>query len=400
MQRGLSGHYESSVAAGEACRAFVPDVLPPQPPIAMSDTLREKWDAAHVTLGRLDSILMLLPHAELFLYGYVRKEAVLSSQIEGTQSSLTDLLLYENDAAPGVPLDDVQEVSCYVDALYAGMERVQEGWPISTPLLLELHRVLLHHGRGAGKAPGEFRRVQNWIGGQSPSEAVFIPPPPQHVGECWSQLEKFINNVPGRTPSLLKAALAHVQFETIHPFHDGNGRLGRLLIALTLMQDRLLAEPMLYLSLYFKAHRDTYYQLLQEVRETGDWERWLEFFADAVNDTGAQATQLIKALHDKVGADTIRVQGLGRLSGSALRILLAFAHRPISNVLQLHKETHLSVPTINKILRALQDDIGLVEELTGGQRGRVFVYRDYLDILSRTELEPELKPTKQNGAAK
>jgi Fic family protein len=384
MKRGETGVWEPSVGAGEACLAFIPQSLPPQPPIDMSEALREKWDAAHVALGRLDSIATLLTDRDLFLYSYVRQEAVLSSQIEGTQSSLTDLLIYESHALPGSPLDDVQEVSCYVNALYKGIERVREGWPIATPLVLELHAALLHHGRGASKAPGEWRRTQNWLGGHSPSTAVFVPPPPQRVLDCWSGLEKFINNVPMRTAPLLRTALVHVQFETIHPFLDGNSRLGRLLIPLMLMKEGLLSEPLLYLSLYFKKHRDAYYDLLQSVRETGDWEAWLDFFADAVVQTATQAVATVRALHELVQADSARVRELGRISGSALPVLLCLARRPIANASQVQQETKLSLPTVNNALRALQK-ASIVGELTGAQRGRLFVYNAYLDTLVRIE---------------
>lgn len=382
MKRGESGTWEASIAGGENVRAFLPHPLPPAPPLEFSSALREKWDTAHLTLGRLDSVTTLLPNAHLFLYSYVRKEAVLSSQIEGTQSSLADLMLYENDAAPGVPLDDVEEVSCYVRALNFGLGRVREGWPVSYPFVLELHRELLSSGRGAKYSPGEFRRTQNWVGGAKASEATYIPPPPQRVADCWSDLEKFWNDVPTRHAPLLKAALAHVQFETIHPFLDGNGRLGRLLIALTLVRENLLAEPLLYLSLYLKAHRARYYELLQSVRENGDWEEWLEFFADAVISTGAESVQTARALNDLIAEDASRLRTIGRAAGSALRVQQALARRPLSSAGDLKIETGLSLPTVHSALRTLEN-AAIVQELTGGQRGQLFVYREYLNILNR-----------------
>lgn len=387
MERGETGRYEASVCNGQTCRAFVPDALPPAPPLQLDGDLRERWDAAHLALGRLDSVTMLMHDPQLFLYAAIRKEAVLSSGIEGTQSSLSDLLLYENDAAPGVPLNDVREVLCYVQALTTGLARIREGWPISTPLLWELHATLLREGRGANAAPGEFRRVQNWISGRN--GFAFVPPPPQAVPQCWSDLEKFFNDVatradvPTRHAPLLKAALGHVQFETIHPFHDGNGRLGRLLIPLILLRENLVSEPMLYLSLHFKTHRDEYYELLQNVRETGDWERWLAFFADAVISTANGATQTIRELHALIERDATRLRELGRLAGSAQRILRALARRPISSAATLRVETDLSAPTVQKLISELRK-AGLVHELTGQKRGRVYVYSEYLNVLNRS----------------
>ena len=249
MKRDLQGHYVTISTVGEEARAFVPAPLPPTPPIDWTPALRSKFDQALLALGRLDSVSMLLPDTSLFLYMYVRKEAVLSSMIEGTQSSLSDLLLFELDEAPGVPLDDVREVSNYVAALDQGLRLLKEGLPLSLRLIREVHGVLLAKGRGSKLAPGEFRRSQNWIGGTRPGNAAFVPPPAGDVLECMSRLERFLNDLPEPTPVLLKAALAHVQFETIHPFLDGNGRVGRLLIILLLCEQQVLREPMLYLSL-------------------------------------------------------------------------------------------------------------------------------------------------------
>jgi Fic family protein len=220
---------------------------------------------------------------------YVRKEALLSSQIEGTQSSLSDLLLFENEEIPYVPLDDVAEVSNYVAAMEHGLKRLREGFPLSLRLIREMHAILLHSGRGASKQPGEFRRSQNWIGGTRPGNALFVPPPPDQLNECLDAFEKFLHMDDPQLPPLIKAGLAHVQFETIHPFLDGNGRLGRLLITLMLCEASALREPILYLSLYFKARRSDYYRLLQEVRENGAWEAWMEYFLTGVRETASQA---------------------------------------------------------------------------------------------------------------
>jgi len=250
MNRGLTGNYTPTVAGGIACQAFVPMSLPPLPALDISGKLQARLNEALIALGRLDAISTLLPDAKLFLYSYVRKEAVMSSQIEGTQSSLSDLMLYEMEGQPGVPMDDVQEVSCYVNALTLGVERIRQGHPISFRLLTEVHQALMTSGRGTQRGPGEFRRNQVWIGGHRADEATFVPPPANQLANCWAALEQFINDVPEPTAPVIKAALAHVQFETIHPFMDGNGRLGRLLIPLILVEAGILKEPLLYLSVF------------------------------------------------------------------------------------------------------------------------------------------------------
>ncbi len=257
------GRYVVGVHSPEPFRAFVPHPLPPHPALQLDTELYDLIEQANRALGRLDGVTMLLPDISLFLYLYIRKEALLSSQIEGTQSSLSDLLLFESSEAIGVPLDDVQEVSNYVAAMNYGLERLRGGFPLSLRLLRDIHAVLLAKGRGSDKTPGEFRRSQSWIGGTRPGNASFVPPPPEEVIACMGALEKFLHDDPVRTPTLIKAALAHVQFETIHPFLDGNGRLGRLLITFLLCAEGAVSEPLLYLSLYFKTHRTKYYELLQ-----------------------------------------------------------------------------------------------------------------------------------------
>ena len=278
MERGLQGYYMPSTTTPEPVLAFVPRPLPPMPPLQLDGNMYDLIELANRALGRLDGLTTLLPEPSLFLYFYVRKEALLSSQIEGTQSSLSDLLLYEIEEVPGVPLDDVQEVSRYVAALNHGLARLKNGFPLSLRLIREIHKVLLSGGRGSEREPGEFRRSQNWIGGTRPGNALFVPPPPIEVMPCLGDLENFLHDRPERTPVLIKAALSHVQFERIHPFLDGNGRLGRLLITILLCAEGALSEPLLYLSLYFKTHRQVYYDLLQQVRFEGDWEEWLRFF--------------------------------------------------------------------------------------------------------------------------
>jgi Fic family protein len=385
MDRGLTGHYLPSIAGGQHCQAFVPTSLPPKPPLKLSTSLQRKINLAMLELGRLDSICTLLPDESLFLYSYVRKEAVMSSQIEGTQSSLSDLMLYEMAGQPGVPMDDVQEVSCYVNALNLGVKRVDEGHPITFRLVTELHQVLMASGRGINRGPGEFRKNQVWIGGASPEYAVFIPPPATHIAECWSVLEQFINDVPEPTDPLIKAALVHVQFETIHPFMDGNGLLGRLLIPLILLKAKVLNQPLLYLSVFFKKHRQTYYEHLQQVRTKGDWEGWLAFFVDAVATTAAEAVFVTQQLNQLRIRDKKNVLALGRITSSANQVLDAMFETPVANINKLVERTGLTPVTIGRVLDALEVQLGIVKELTGKKRNRIYAYTEYIHILNRDD---------------
>lgn len=386
MKRELQGRYVTISTVGEKAQAFVPAPLPPRPPIHWTPELRSKFDQALLALGRLDSVSTLLPDTSLFLYMYVRKEAVLSSMIEGTQSSLSDLLLFELDQEPGVPLDDVREVSNYVAALDHGLRLLEKGLPLSLRLFREIHGVLLTKGRGSNQTPAEFRRSQNWIGGTRPGNAAFVPPPAEEVLECMSKLELFLHDQPEPTPVLLKAALVHVQFETIHPFLDGNGRLGRLLITLLLCEQKVLREPMLYLSLYFKAHRQYYYELLNNVRTTGDWEAWLDFFAEAVIVTATQAVETAQQLLDLSNQDRDKISGLGRAAASTLQIHRALMEHPIATSGSLVKKTGITPATVNKALGHL-GQLGIVKELTAQKRNRLFSYAGYIEIMSRgTEL--------------
>jgi Fic family protein len=376
-----AGTYRLCSVASESYQAFLPRPLPPEPPLVLDAGHRELIEKATLALGRLDGITTLFPQIPLFLYSYVRKEALLSSQIEGTQSSFADLLLFENHAAPGVPLDDVQEVSNYVAAMTYGLERLREGFPLSLRLIREIHAVLLSHGRGAHKAPGEFRRSQNWIGGSRPGTARYVPPPPDVLMDCLGALEKFLHDDPVATPTLIKAALVHVQFETIHPFLDGNGRLGRLLITLLLCAEGVLAEPVLYLSLHFKTNRATYYELLQKVRVEGDWEEWLCFFLTGVRETAEQAVQTVKTLLQLFEEDRDRIKTLGRPAGSALHLHHYLQEWPLIAIPKAARDLGLSEPTVTTSLRHLQH-LGIVRELTGKPRDRQFVYDRYLAILS------------------
>jgi len=381
MKRGLTGYYTPlPSAAGENARAFVPKPLPPEPALKLDVEIQHLVERAMLALGRLDGLATVLPEPAIFIYSYVRKEAVLSSQIEGTQSSLSDLLLFEMEGLAGVPLDDVQEVSNYVAAMNYGLERLKE-LPLSFRLLKEIHRVLLAKGRGSKKEPGEFRRSQNWVGGTRPGNAIFVPPPPDHLGECLGALEKFLHNDPVKTPLLIKAALAHVQFETIHPFLDGNGRLGRLLITFLFCAEGALREPLLYLSLYFKQHRQQYYDLLQSVRLNGDWEAWLRFFLTGVEETANQAAQTARSLMQLAAADEKRTQAIGKAAGSALRVHRLLQTQPIISVAIASKELNLSPPTVTAALGHLQK-LGIVHETTGRNYGRLYAYTEYLKNLN------------------
>ena len=380
MKRGLSGEYSTLVIGGEPVNAFVPRPLPPKPILTVDPKLREALDQALLALGRLDSVTTLLPDTQLFLYMYVRKEAVLSSRIEGTQSSLSDLLLFELDEAPGVPIDDVVEVSNYVAAMQHGHDRLRQGFPLSNRLLREVHNLLLATGRGSDRDPGAFRRSQNWIGGTRPGNAAFVPPPADRVEECMAALEKFLHDEPEPTPVLLKAALAHLQFETIHPFLDGNGRVGRLLIPLILCQEKVLREPLLYMSLYLKQHRARYFELLSTVRLTGDWESWVLFFAEGIREMADGAVATARKLEQVAVEDRFRIAALGRISGSALRIHQAMQRRPLVSIPHLVGETRLSAPTAASALAAL-GKAGIVREITGRKRNRLYSYERYLTIL-------------------
>jgi cell filamentation protein, protein adenylyltransferase len=381
MKRGETGRYETTVVGGETVRAFVPAPLPPAPPLAFDAPLHTALENAVLALGRLDGVSTLLPDTSLFLYTYVRKEAVLSSQIEGTQSSLSDLLLFELDEAPGVPLDDVTEVSNHVAALDHGLARVRDGFPLSNRLIREIHGVLLSSGRGSGKSPGEFRRSQNWIGGTRPGNARFVPPPHMAVAECMAALEKFLNAENDALPVVVRAGLAHVQFETIHPFLDGNGRVGRLLITFLFCHTGVLREPLLYLSLYFKQHRQEYYDLLDRVRRDGDWEAWLTFFLEGVRVTADGAVATAQRVTETFREDRLRIEPAGRRAGSALRVHEALKSRPILSLNAIRERTKLSFPAVSTAMDLLVE-FGIARELTGKRRNRLFVYDRYLAILN------------------
>jgi Fic family protein len=380
LKSNRAGFLVNCSTAGESFKAFVPNALPPVPALDLTGEHFDRLERANRALGKLDGLSRFLPDVSLFVYWFVRKEAVLSSQIEGTQSSLSDLLLYEQKEMPGVPLEDVEEVSRYVAAVNHGVKRLREGFPLSLRLLREVHEVLLETGRGSTKQPGEFRRSQNWIGGTRPGNARFVPPPVENLSNCLSDLEKFLHDQPEKTPTLIKAALSHVQFETIHPFLDGNGRVGRLLITLILCAENAVSEPTLYLSLYFKRHREIYYELLQKVRTAGAWEEWLLFFLEGVEMAAEEAVRTATQVLEIFAEDRIKIESLGRAAGNALRVHSLLQRKPVVSVAAATDDLNLSAPTVRSAIDNLQN-IGLVSEATGKKRDRLFVYSRYLDIL-------------------
>jgi Fic family protein len=377
----MTGSYMQLGDAAESYKAFLPNPLPPDPPLAFDEKDQTLFQDASLALGRLDGLSAVLPDPSHFIYPYIRKEAVLSSEIEGTQASLSDLLLFESHAQPGVPLDDVQEVSNYVAAMNHGLKRLRENFPVSLRLIREIHGVLMSKGRGSGMAPGEFRRTQNWIGGSRPGNARFVPPPPYEVQSRMGTLEKFLHNQPVRTPTLLKAALAHVQFETIHPFLDGNGRVGRLLITLIMCAEGVLAEPLLYLSVYFKKHRDEYYRLLQAVRTDGSWEDWVRFFLTGVLETSNQAVMMAKSIQILFAEDRAKIEKLGHASGSALRLFHVMQKQLVIVPSRARLQIGVSVPTINSAISRLVK-LRILKEVTGKSRGQVFIYSRYSELLN------------------
>lgn len=373
------GSYIRFRTVDESYSAYVPKPLPPVPALAMEGLLT-LLDKANLALGRLDALGQALPDASLFLYMYVRKEAVLSSQIEGTQSSLSDLLEFEVTEVPGVPVDDVTEVSNYVAAMNHGLKRLAEDFPLSLRLLREIHEVLLSHGRGERQCPGEFRRSQNWIGGTRPGNAAYVPPPPEQMLECLSDLEKFIHDE--KLPVLVKAALVHVQFESIHPFLDGNGRLGRLLITLILCAEGVLHAPLLYLSLYFKSHRKLYYDHLTLVRETGDWEEWITFFLKGVIQTANQAADAAKQITELFKTNEQKIRRLGKASISILQLHAYLEKQAVSDTGKAVEATGLTLPTVIRSFNELEK-LGIVHETSGRQRRRMYVYSEYLNLLNQ-----------------
>lgn len=375
-------HYVSSTLSGERVRAFVPPPLPPSPQGLDLPSLQAILAEANQAVGRLDGMTSALPDLKLFLYSYVRKEAVLSSQIEGTQSSLSDLLLYENAGTPGVPLDDVQEVSNYVAALNHGLKRMRDGFPLSLRLIREIHEVLLSKGRGSHAQPGQFRRSQNWIGGSRPGNAAYVPPPPEYVMECMGQLEMFLHQEAPSLPLLIRAGLVHAQFESIHPFLDGNGRVGRLLITFMLCAEDVLREPVLYLSLFFKKHRRLYYDRLNGTRENEGWTEWLDFFLQGVRDTANQAARMAGKIDKLFQSDKEKIERFGRGASSALSVYKYAQVNPLFSIRNAAREAKISFPTASSAVTRMTE-AGILRESSGKRRDRLFLYERYLDLLNQ-----------------
>lgn len=375
------GTYIRCGGSGEYYQAFIPPALPPLPPINLVP-LQKYLSAANQALGKLDGVSDILPNSNLLLYYYVRKEAVLSSQIEGTQSSLSDLLLYESNEVPSVPLDDVVEVSSYVAALEHGLQRVQSGFPLSLRLIREMHTILLSKGRGSNKQPGEFRTSQNWIGGSRPGNAAFVPPPPDRLMECLDYFEKYLHQEERPYISLIDAGLIHVQFETIHPFLDGNGRIGRLLITFFLIMMGDLRQPNLYLSLFFKNNRSSYYERLSAVRSTGDWEGWLEFFLIGVSETANQVVETSKTVSELFKADVEKIKTLKRASVSARQVHELLQKKAIVNATNAAKVLGVSIPTVRTALNHLKD-LGIVKDISGSGKERLHIYAALVELLEK-----------------
>jgi Fic family protein len=378
-----SGVLVQVVAGDEGYSAFRPRPLPPHPPLLVDAELQGLLDRANQAIGRLDGITLLLPDPDQFLYTFIRKEAVLSSQIEGTQSSLSDLLLFENDATPGIPREDAEETANYVAAMDYGLSELDRegGLPLANRLLRNVHRELLRTGRGATKNPGEFRREQVWLGGSRPSRALFVPPPWTDVENAMAQLEKFVHDEPVATPILIKAALAHAQFEMIHPFLDGNGRVGRLLITFLLCAEGVLKQPLLYLSLYFKRNREGYYDHLQRVRTHGAWEDWLRFFLDGVIEVADSTTETTRGVVRMVERDRQRIHGLGRGAATAHRVHDYAARYVVLRAPSVATALGLTEPPVYAAIARLEA-AGILREATGRRRGKLYVYDEYLALLN------------------
>ncbi|MUG96881.1 Fic family protein [Scytonema sp. UIC 10036] len=364
-------------------KAFIPNPLPPVPKIDVDDEMLQLLSMADRALGRLDGSTDALPNPDLFVFMYVRKEAVLSSQIEGTQASLIDILEFESHTVEPDNPQDVTEVANYISAINYGLKRL-ESLPVSLRLIREIHKELMKSGRGSEKEPGEFRRSQNWIGpgGCSLKEATYVPPPPHEMADSLNNLEKFLHDS-SPMADLIKIGLAHAQFETIHPFQDGNGRAGRLLITFLLCEKRILKRPLLYISYYFKKFRLEYYDRLQSIRDNGDWEGWLKFFFKGVYEVAQEASTVARQIINlkETHSQIVREHMGNRKSGSALTLLEKLYFKPIFNVDSAAEITQLSYPNANKLIKELCD-MGLLKEITGNKRNRSFVYSPYLSIFN------------------
>lgn len=383
-----TGTYVTTTTLGEAVQAFVPHALPPADLPLAADSYTATNHRAEMALARLGGVAGLVPSVDWLLYSAIRKEALLTSQIEGTQATLTDLF---DDEAGQVLANtaDVEEVTNYLRAfrLVRDNLRSEAGLPISVRLLCDAHRLLLDGARGAGKQPGELRRSQNWIGGARPGRAAFVPPPPDQVPGLLADLERFIHDPEPALPPLVRVALVHVQFETIHPFLDGNGRIGRLLIAALLEQWGLLPEPLVYLSGYLKQHQAEYYRRLSAVRTEGDWEGWVGFFLDGVETAATDAERGIVAMASLINADRKRLLAAPRVGGVALRLFELLPLMPRFTIEQARQKLDTTFPTATAAVKLLQD-LGMLSELTGQKKNRLFSYAAYVELLSEGTWSP------------
>ncbi len=372
-----AGRYVGQIAG---YKAFIPNPLPPLPEIIMDQEMWNLLSQADRALGRLDGSTDALPNPDLFVFMYVRKEAVLSSQIEGTQASLIDVLEFESQTLEPDNPQEVAEVVNYIAAVNYGLERLKD-LPVSLRLIREIHQKLMQGVRGAERDPGEFRRTQNWIGagGCSLAEATYVPPPPHEMIQSLDNLEKFLHDSTP-IPALIRIGLAHAQFETIHPFLDGNGRTGRLLITFLLCEQNILKRPLLYISHYFKKYRAEYYDRLQAVRDSGNWEGWLKFFLRGVYEVAQEASATArKIVNMKEEHRQLVLDEMGRRSGKAIALLESLYFKPIFTVEHVQAITELSYPNANSLVKELCN-IGLLEEITGQKRNRAFSYAPYLDV--------------------
>ena len=375
-----SGEYKKNLSGVTTYKSFTPTPLPPNPPIEMDVEILDLLVKANKQIALLDGLSTRVPNINLLISMYVRKEALLSSQIEGTQSTLNDLLRFEANEKPGVPVDDVAEVSSYVAAMQHGIKRVQDGFPLSLRLIREIHKILLNNSRGEHKTPGEFRRSQNWLGGTRPGNARFVPPPPDKVQDCLGELEKFMHKK-DKIPILVKAALIHQQFETIHPFLDGNGRTGRLLVTLYLCVADILRSPLLYLSLFFKKHRELYYEKLSDPRNTGDWETWLNFFLEGVAETASDAKKTLISVKKLFGEDDVKISGLGRANVSAAAVFGVFKQKPLLSIAEITRLINVSKPTaISSVNRLV--NLGIIKTASDKKWGQIYAYSEYIRLLS------------------
>ena len=380
-----TGQYRITSTLGEEVRAFVPYPLPPtDPPLVIDSLTAELLAVAQTELARLAVAGSMVPSTDWFLYGFVRKEAVITSQIEGTQATLRDVLTFETTDQSERP-DDVREVCNYVDALTYAREQLAspKGLPLSIRLLCDTHRILMRGVRGRNKLPGEVRRSQNWIGGSRPGNARFIPPPPEDVAGALGALEQWLHD-DSDLPPLVRVGLAHVQFETIHPFLDGNGRIGRLLIALLVEHWRLLKHPLLYLSLAFRREQQEYYARLAAVRSDGDWEGWTRFFLKCVYEAADDGVRVAQALHALVGDDRSRIIAHHRSTVAAVQLLDRLPANPVVTVPSAAKLLGLTAPPTRKAI-GLLEGLGVLREITGKRRSRVYAYHEYLQVLTGDE---------------